>query len=184
MAKIIFYYGTMGSSKTANALMIKHNFEDRGRKAILLKPKIDTRDGARIVRSRVGIESECGIVEEFLKNPVDCDCIIIDEAQFMTAKQVDDFAFYADSFGIPVLCFGLRTDFQGILFEGSKRLMEIADNIEEITTICWCGRKARFSARVLDGVVVKSGGQIMLGGDDKYVPLCRKHFTLEMLSPN
>ena len=181
MAKISFRYGAMGSSKTAQALMIKYNFEEKGKKAILLKPKLEHRDGKTKIKSRIGLESHCMFVEDYLKNVKTCDCIIVDEAQFMTSKQVNELAYIADMLDIPVICFGLRTDFQGHLFAGSKRLFEIADEIEEITTICWCGKKARFNARVVNGQVVKTGAQLQLGGNESYTSLCRKHYNLGQL---
>ena len=181
MAKISFRYGAMGSSKTANALMIKYNFEEKGKKAILLKPKLENRDGATKIKSRIGLESECIYVEDYLSNIILCDCIIIDEAQFLTVEQVDQLVDIADNKDIPIIAFGLRTDFQSHLFEGSKRLIEVADEIEEITTICWCGKKARFNARVVDGKVIKTGDQIQLGGNESYTALCRKHYNLGQL---
>ena len=181
MAKISFRYGAMGSSKTANALMIKYNFEEKGKKAILLKPKLENRDGATKIKSRIGLESECIYVEDYLSNIIPCDCIIIDEAQFLTTEQVDKLVDIADNKDIPIIAFGLRTDFQSHLFEGSKRLIEVADEIEEITTICWCGKKARFNARVIDGKVIKTGDQIQLGGNESYTALCRKHYNLGQL---
>lgn len=181
MAKLSFRYGSMGSSKTANILMIKYNFEEKGKKAILLKPKCENRDGSHKLRSRIGLESDCMFVEDFLKNPTKCDCILVDEAQFLTKKQVNLLSDLVDFEDIPVICFGLKTDFKGNLFEGSKRLMELADEIEEITTICWCGRKARFNARIINGQVVKTGSQFQLGGNDSYTSLCRKHYKLGQL---
>jgi len=184
MAKLSFRYGAMGSSKTANALMIKYNFEEKGKKAILLKPRLENRDGATKIKSRIGIESECVFIEDFLRDIDkynDLDCIIIDESQFMTAEQIDLISDIVDYKDIPVIAFGLRTDFQGNLFEGSKRLLEIADEIQEITTICWCGKKARFNARVINGEVQKTGEQIQLGGNESYTSLCRKHYKLGQL---
>ena len=181
MAKISFRYGAMGSSKTANMLMIRYNFEEKGKKAIVLKPKLENRDGKTKIKSRMGLEAECTFVEDYLNNIVKCDCILIDEAQFLTTKQVDTFVKIADDFDIPVIAFGLKTDFQSHLFEGSKRLLEVADSIEEITTICWCGKKARFNARVINGKVVKTGEQVQLGGNESYVSLCRKHYNLGLL---
>ena len=181
MAKLSFRYGAMGSSKTANILMIKYNFEEKGKTAILLKPKCENRDGDTRIRSRIGLEAECLFVEDFLDNPIECDCILVDEAQFLTKDQVDQLSDIVDIKNIPVICFGLKTDFQSNLFEGSKRLIELADEIEEITTICWCGKKARFNARVIDGKVVKDGEQIQLGGNECYTSLCRKHYKLGQL---
>lgn len=181
MANLSFRFGAMGSSKTANALMIKYNFEEKGKKAILLKPKLENRDGATKIKSRIGLESEAMYIEDFLQDRKACDCIIVDEAQFLTKEQVEALANIVDLFDIPVICFGLKTDFQGNLFEGSKRLLELADKIEEITTICWCGRKARFNARIVNGKIIKDGEQIQLGGNESYTSLCRKHYTYEEL---
>lgn len=181
MAKISFRFGAMGSSKTANMLMIKYNFEEKGKKAILLKPKLENRDGATKIKSRIGLESKCLYIEDYLNDIKLCDCILIDEAQFMTTAQVDEFVKIADTLDIPIITFGLKTDFQGHLFEGSKRLLEVADDIQEITTICWCGKKARFNARVVDGKIVKTGEQLQLGGNESYVSLCRLHYNLGQL---
>ena len=152
-------------------------------------PRTDTRDGERIIRSRIGLEEPCLYVEEFLEyldrpesRTFSClkkksyAAVIVDEAQFLTAQQVDQLSDIVDDFGIPVLCYGLRTDFTGHLFEGSKRLMEIADVIEEVPTVCWCGRRAHYNTRIKDGRVVRTGEQIMLGGNETYVSLCRKHY--------
>lgn len=180
MAKLIFYYGTMGSSKTANALMTKYNYDQKNKKTILLKPQVDTRDGKTIIKSRIGLKDRCTSVEDFLKKDIkQLDVIIIDEAQFLTSKQVDEFAHIVDFLNIPVICYGLKSDYSGKLFNGSKRLFELADEFHEITTICWCGEPARFNARIQDDKVVKSSAnQIMIGGDSLYTPLCRKHFKL------
>ena len=181
MAKLVFKYGAMGSSKTANALMVRYNYMERGKKVLLLKPKIENRDGEKIIRSRIGLEAECEYVEDVIEEPEynglsEYDAIIVDEAQFLTGKQVDRLSDIVDNFDIPVLCFGLRADFRGNFFSGSQRLMEIADSIEEIKTICWCGRKATFNARLKDGKVIYTGQQVMMGGNESYIPLCRKHY--------
>ena len=189
MAKLYFRYGAMGSSKTANALMVWFNYKEKGQVPVLLKPRTDTRDGERIIRSRIGLEEPCLYVDEFLEyldrpesRTFSClkkksyAAVIVDEAQFLTAQQVDRLSDIVDDFGIPVLCYGLRTDFTGHLFEGSKRLMEIADVIEEVPTVCWCGRRAHSNTRIKDGRVVRTGEQIMLGGNETYVSLCRKHY--------
>ena len=180
MAKLYFRYGAMGSSKTANALMVRYNYLEKGKKVELLKPDIENRDGKMKIKSRVGLEAECKYVStflrEFLSSPYELDAIIIDEAQFMNEKEVEDFAYIVDIFDIPVICYGLRTDFQTKLFPGSKRLLELADVIEEIPTICFCGKKAQFNARIIDGKVALLGDQVMMGGNDSYVSLCRKHY--------
>ena len=179
----------MGSSKTANALMVKYNYEEKGQTPVLLKPRTDTRDGERIIRSRIGLHDKCSFVDEFLTemktegSSIHRDlkekklaAVIVDEAQFLTAEEVDLLSDIVDFFGIPVLCYGLRTDFTSHLFEGSRRLMEIADIIEEVPTVCWCGRRAHYNTRIKDGKIVRTGEQIMIGGNESYVSLCRKHF--------
>jgi thymidine kinase len=179
----------MGSSKTANALMVRYNYKEKGQTPVLLKPRTDTRDGERVIRSRIGLEEPSLYVDEFLEamdkqGSMTYDgirdklyaAVIVDEAQFLSASQVDRLSDIVDDFEIPVLCYGLRTDFTGHLFEGSKRLMEIADVIEEVPTVCWCGRRAHYNTRIKNGQVVRTGEQIMLGGNEAYVSLCRKHF--------
>jgi thymidine kinase len=173
MSKLYFKYGVMGSSKSAQALITKFNYEERGMKVVLYKPSTDTR--SREVSSRIGLKSECIPVEkDDILNSILADVIIIDECQFLTTKQVDELREVVDKYNIPVICYGLRTDFQSHLFEGSKRLLEIADSIEEIKAMCKCGRKAIMSARIVDGKVTKNGEQIDIGGNEKYVPMCHK----------
>ena len=188
MAKLYFRYGAMGSSKTANALMVRYNYKEKGQTPVLLKPRTDTRDGERVIRSRIGLEEPCLYVDEFLEamdkqGSMTYDgirdklyaAVIVDEAQFLSASQVDRLSDIVDDFEIPVLCYGLRTDFTSHLFEGTKRLLEIADVIEEVPTVCWCGRRAHYNTRIKDGQVVRTGEEIMLGGNETYVALCRKH---------
>ena len=177
MAKLYFRYGAMGSSKTANAIMVQYNYVERGQKVLMVKPRLDTRDGERIVRSRCGLETKCVFIEEVMTMDVSpYDCVIVDEAQFLTKAQVERLVHIVDTLNVPVIAYGLRTDFQGNFFEGSMWLMAWADTIEEVKTICWCGRKAICNARVVDGKVIKEGDQILLGGSSQYVSLCRKHF--------
>ncbi|HPT77478.1 MAG TPA: thymidine kinase [Candidatus Atribacteria bacterium] len=178
MAKLYFRYGAMGASKSANALMVKHNYMERGQEALLVKPAVDARDGEKIIRSRIGVQCECELVENLDKMDLKrYSCIIVDEAQFLTKEQVMKLVYIVDELNIPVICYGLRTDFKGELFEGSKALMEVADTIEEIKTICFCGRKATMNARFDEnGNVIKTGEQIVLGANDKYIALCRKHW--------
>ena len=179
MAKLYFKYGAMGSSKTANALITKFNYEERGMKVWLIKPSIDDRDGADAVRSRIGLCERAYVVtpdidlfEEFLKIR-DHHVIIADECQFFTSNQIDQFRRIVDQLDIPVLCFGLRTDFLTHLFEGSRRLFEVADSVNEIKTICSCGNKAIVNARIDgSGKVVTEGGQILIGGNDSYIAMC------------
>ena len=184
MAKLTFRYGAMGSSKTANAIMVQYNYRERGQNALLLKPRLDDRDGARVVRSRSGLSAPCRYVEEL--DALDLSgvhCLIVDEAQFLTKAQVQRLADIVDDLDIPVICYGLRADFQGNLFEGSQWLLTWADNIEEVRTVCWCGKKATANARLMDGRVVRSGAQIVLGGSERYVALCRRHWRRGELAP-
>ena len=184
MAKLYFRYGAMGSSKTANAIMVQYNYQERGQNALMLKPRLDNRDGARVVGSRSGLTAPCRFVEEMDEFDLSAyNCIIVDEAQFLTKAQVQRLVDIVDDMDIPVICYGLRADFRGNLFEGSHWLMAWADTIEEIKTVCWCGRKATTNARLLNGCVVKSGEQIVLGGNESYVALCRKHWAKGELAP-
>jgi len=184
MAKLYFRYGAMGSSKTANAIMVQYNYRERGQNALMLKPCLDNRDGARIVGSRSGLSAPCYYVEELDTLDLTAyDCIIVDECQFLKKAQVQQLVDIVDKLNIPVICYGLRADFQGNLFEGSTWLMAWADTIEEIKTVCWCGRKATFNTRVFNGKVVKEGEQILLGGDESYVALCRRHWSSGELAP-
>jgi len=185
MAKLYFKYGAMGSSKTAQALITKYNYEENDMKVWLLKPSADTRDGVNILRSRVGLEAEVEIAtpavniydrfkEGFAGN---CDAVIVDECQFLTMEQIDQLRSIVDDFNVPVMCFGLRTDFRTKLFPGSLRLMELADNIEEIKTMCDCGSKATVNARVNDGYIVTEGAQVVLGGNDCYIAMCHRCYV-------
>lgn len=179
MAKLYFKYGAMGSSKTANALITKFNYEERGMNVWLIKPSVDDRDGADVIRSRIGLEQRAQVItpstdvyEEFRRHS-GIHAVIADECQFFTARQIDQLRRIVDELDIPVLCFGLRTDFLTHTFEGSHRLFEIADSISEIKTICTCGKKAVVNARIDgEGRVVTEGGQILIGGNDSYVAMC------------
>lgn len=179
MAKLYFRYGAMGSGKTANALMVKYNYEEQGQKALLVKPGVDKRFGERTLYSRIGLQSECALFHDLSDELVkDYHCIIIDEAQFLSRSQVDYLVHVVDDLNIPVVCYGLRADFRGELFEGSERLLAFADTIEEVKTICWCGKKATFNTRFDEnGVVLKEGAQIVLGANNNYIGLCRKHWS-------
>ena len=182
MAKLYFKYGAMGSSKTAQALITKYNYEENDMKVWLIKPSADTRDGAAIIRSRIGLEAKCEIAtpdtdiyERFRATRMGtCDVIIADECQFLTVAQIDQLRAIVNDFSVPVLCFGLRTDFQTKLFPGSLRLMELADCIEEIKTMCDCGAKATVNARISDGYIVTEGAQVVLGGNDCYIAMCHR----------
>ena len=183
MAKLYFKYGAMGSSKTAQALITKYNYEENDMKVWLIKPSADTRDGKAILRSRIGLEAEVEVMtpetdiakryEELLDEHF--NAVIVDECQFFTEKQIDQLRSIVNDHGVPVMCFGLRTDFQTKLFPGSRRLMEVADTIQEIKTMCDCGAKATVNARI-DGLghIVTEGAQVVLGGNDSYIAMCHK----------
>ena len=184
MAKLYFKYGAMGSSKTAQALITKFNYEERGMTVWLVKPALDDRDGADMLRSRIGLEAAAEVIPagadirqrwQARGGNGKYDVIITDEAQFFTPEQIEAFRDIVDEENVPVLCFGLRTDFQTHTFPGSKRLLELADSLTEIKTICTCGAKATVNARLTaDGRVVTAGQQVLLGGNDSYVAMCHK----------
>ena len=181
MAKLYFKYGAMGSSKSAQALITQFNYEELGMKVWLIKPSIDDRDGKNIIRSRIGLQREAQVITpeedilETFRTIPDVDVIIADEAQFFTPAQIDQLRTIVDDEDLPVLCFGLRTDFLTHFFPGAQRLMELADSVTEIKTVCACGRKATVNARIgTDGKIVTEGGQILLGGNDSYVAMCHK----------
>ncbi len=175
--KMYYYYGVMGSSKTANALMTKFNLEEHGQKVLLLKPSVDNRDGITTVKSRIGISCEAILIgqedniTDILKDYDEFNVIIVDEAQFLSKSQVDQLRNLIDD-NITVMCYGLKTDYMGNLFEGSKRLLEVSDSIREIKSLCSCGRKAIMNARYNNGKILYSGSQIDIGGNDKYKALC------------
>ena len=181
MAKLYFKYGAMGSSKSAQALITKFNYEEKGMSVWLIKPSVDTRDGADIIRSRIGLEAhahiilpEENIVERYRQAGTH-DVIIADESQFFTPEQIDQLRELVDEEELPVLCFGLRTDFLTNFFPGARRLMELADSLTEIKTVCACGRKATVNARIdAEGNVVTQGSQVFLGGNDSYIAMCHK----------
>ena len=181
MAKLYFKYGAMGSSKSAQALITQFNYEERGMTVWLIKPSIDDRDGANVVKSRVGLFREADVIapEDDLLSRYRVaghkDVIIADEAQFLTPQQIDQLRQIVDEADIPVLCFGLRTDFLTHLFPGSQRLMELADSITEIKTICSCGAKATVNARLdPQGNVLTQASQLFLGANDSYVAMCHR----------
>ena len=184
--KLYFRYGTMGSAKTALLLTTAYNFEERGMRYVCLKPVIDTRDTVNVIKSRIGIQRECRWIyhetdlyrlatELFAEIEAVIDWFLVDEAQFLTAEQVDQLARVVDDFGCNVICYGLRTDFQSRLFEGSRRLFEIADTIDEVKSTCTCGRKTIINARIdRNGDFVDQGEQVEIGGDERYIAVCRK----------
>ena len=188
MAKLYFRYGAMGSSRTANALMVEYNYRERGKKALLTKPAADTRDGEKIVSSRMGLKENCIWMEEVMEMPeseiLKYDCMIVDEAQFCSKEQVEFMVHLVDDCNLPVICYGLRADFRNNLFPGSMWLLAWADQIEEIKTVCWCGRAAKCNARFNQNGIVREGEQVVLGGNDSYVALCRKHWREGNLGPD
>ena len=182
MAKLYFKYGAMGSSKTAQALITKYNYEENDMRVWLIKPSADTRDGMQLLRSRIGLAAtvevmapEMDVYDLFRKTKAGrCDVVIVDECQFLTEAQIDQLRAIVNDYNVPVMCFGLRTDFQTKLFPGSRRLMELADCIEEIKTMCDCGSKATVNARISDGYIVTEGEQVVLGGNDCYIAMCHR----------
>ena len=182
MAKLYYKYGAMGSSKTAQALITKFNYEERNMKVWLIKPALDDRDGAEVLRSRIGLESVCdpigtddNVYDLFKSRHSDVDVIIADECQFFTEAHIEQLREIVDRQQIPVMCFGLRGDFMTRLFTGSRRLFELADSIAEIKTVCSCGEKAIINARLDDeGNVITEGSQVLLGGNDRYLAMCHK----------
>lgn len=189
MAKLYFRYGVMGSSKSANALMVRYNYEERGQNALMVKPALDQREGESVVNSRIGLNYACIWFEELEKMSAEdikaYQCVIVDEAQFLTCAQVDYLTEIVDDMNVPVICYGLRADFSGHLFPGSEALLACADIIEEVKTICWCGKKAICNARFdANGVVLKEGEQVVLGANDCYIGLCRRHWKAGDLGPD
>ena len=186
MAKLYFKYGAMGSSKSAQALITKYNYEENDLSVWLIKPSADTRDGANILRSRIGLQAKAEIMTpdmdifaRFTKTQAGkCHVVIVDECQFLTPEQIDQLRAIVNEFSVPVLCFGLRTDFQTKLFPGSLRLMELADVLEEIKTMCDCGAKASVNARIdAAGHIVTQGAQVVLGGNDSYIAMCHRCYV-------
>lgn len=191
MAKLYFYYSAMNAGKSTNLLQSAHNYEERGMKTLLYTPIIDNRYAVGLIRSRIGIERKCTIfdssynfhthIKELVAKDNKIKCILIDEAQFLTKKQVLELSDVVDSLGIPVLTYGIRTDFQGELFTGSEALLAIADELVEVKTICRCGRKAAMNMRINpDGSAVINGNKIAIGGNELYISMCRRCFKNEI----
>lgn len=186
MAQLYFNYASMNAGKSANLLTAANNYKERGMGTLLLKPNLDDRDAAKEIVSRVGLRAEANVVThdmdllEFYKwasSQRDIHCVFVDEAQFLTIAQIDQLAKIVDLYHTPVMAYGLRTDFQGNLFEGSMRLLAISDKLVELKGVCHCGRKATMVARIdSTGTAVTKGEQVVTGGEDKYVSLCRKHW--------
>jgi thymidine kinase len=185
VAKLYFYYSTMNAGKSTSLLQSSHNYRERGMRTLVYTAAVDQRGGGR-VHSRIGLSSEArhfgpgtGLYREIAAEHAAgrVSCVLLDEAQFLKRVQVEDLAMVVDRAGIPVLCYGLRTDFRGELFEGSARLLAIADELHEIKTICHCGRKATMVVRVGEGgAVEREGEQVEIGGNERYVSLCRRHW--------
>ncbi len=183
MSKLSFFYGCMNSSKTAQILMTKFSYEQKGYKVLLLKPSIDNRDGEDIIKSRIGLQSKCKIISEDFDKDTFIDyllgnkynIVLIDEAQFLSAKNIDLFKYISVFNNINVICYGLKNDFQTNMFEGSKRLFEIADELIEIKTVCKCGNQAEVNCRLnQDEEIIKDGSQVVIGGNELYEPMCWK----------
>ena len=195
MAKVYFRYAAMNAGKSTQLLQVRHNYHERHQRTLLLKPHVDNREGEDLIAPRIGnISAKVDAilypdtrVRELVEQDVAVrgrlDCVLVDEAQFMTAAQVLELCQVADFMDIPVMCYGLRADFRAELFPGSGALMALADDIEELKTICWCGRKATINARILGGHVLREGPQVLVGGNETYTSLCRKHWQLDQPVP-
>ena len=193
MAQLYYRYSTMNAGKSIELIKVAYNYEERGQRVMTLLPAIDDRYGVGVITSRIGIQREAmlvkddtNILELFLaeKEKGEIDCVLIDECQFLRKHHVEELIEIVDTFNVPVMAYGLKNDFRNQLFEGSYYMLIYADKIEEIKTICWCGRKATMVARVIDGKIVKQGEQIVIGGNDMYVSLCRKHYNDGRLGPD
>ena len=193
LAQLYYRYSTMNAGKSIELIKVAYNYEERGQRVMTLLPAIDDRYGVGVITSRIGIQREAmlvkddtNILELFLaeKEKGEIDCVLIDECQFLRKHHVEELIEIVDTFNVPVMAYGLKNDFRNQLFEGSYYMLIYADKIEEIKTICWCGRKATMVARVVDGKIVKQGEQIVIGGNDMYVSLCRKHYNDGRLGPD
>ena len=193
MAQLYYRYSTMNAGKSIELIKVAYNYEERGKTVMTLTPSVDDRFGEGIITSRIGIQREAiainddtNILELFIKENEKhhIDCVLVDECQFLKKHHVLELVEIVDSFEVPVLAYGLKNDFKNELFEGSYYMLVYADKIEEIKTICWCGRKATMVARVIDGKVVKQGEQVVIGGNDMYISLCRKHYNDGRLGPD
>lgn len=192
MAKLYYRYGAMGSSKTANALMVAFNYEEKGLKPLVLKPRVDSRDGEKIIRSRIGLERPCEFFEDYFQHNLSeterllygYDVVIVDEVQFCSPELVRHMRAVVNDMQIPIICYGLRTDFLLQPFPGSYELCAIADVVQEIKTVCWCGNGANCNARLdAQGRVMRSGEQVVLGGNESYISLCYKHYVEGDIGP-
>ncbi|WP_054639070.1 thymidine kinase [Lactococcus fujiensis] len=184
MAQLYFKFGTMNSGKSIEILKVAHNYKEQGKPILLMTSSLDTRSGVGTVASRIGIAEQAIAINDQMnvfdyvdQLPEKPFCVLIDEAQFLTKKNVYDFARVVDVLNVPVMAFGLKNDFRNELFEGSKYLLLLADKIEEIKTICWyCSKKATMVIRTIDGKPVYEGEQLQIGGNETYIPVCRKHY--------
>ena len=189
MAKMYFRYGTVGSAKTMNLLAVAHNYRHQNKNVLLVKPKMDTRFGTDVIKSRAGMTMDADILVD--EDTVLCEevlggvhCILVDESQFLPSTFIDQLRDISINRDIPVICYGLRTDFKTKLFSGSQRLCELADSIEEVKTTCaFCNRKAIFNIKFVDGVAVKEGPQIELGAEEKYLPACSTCYYEQVEAP-
>ena len=195
LAKIYFRYAAMNAGKSTQLLQVRYNYHERHQRTLLLKPRMDDREGLGFIKPRIGnlvaqvdalVHADTDLyamAEHSLKENGSLDCILIDEVQFISPEQIRQLCRVADFLDIPVICYGLRADFRGELFPGSAALMALADDIEELKTICWCGKKATMNARILDGHVLREGPQVLIGGNEAYTALCRKHWALDQPLP-
>ena len=186
MAQLYYRYSTMNAGKSIEIIKVAHNYEERNKRVLVLIPEVDDRYGVGVITSRIGIQREATVIKEdtnilelFMREDAKekISCVLIDECQFLKKHHVEELVEIVDSCEVPVLAYGLKNDFRNELFEGSYYMLTNADKIEEIKTICWCGRKAIMVARIIDGKFVKQGKQIVIGGNDMYVSLCRKHYN-------
>ena len=193
MAQLYYRYSTMNAGKSIELIKVAYNYEERGKNVLTLVPSVDDRYGVGLITSRIGVQRVALIVKDdtnilslYLRENEKrkIDCVLIDECQFLKKHHVQELVEIVDSCEVPVLAYGLKNDFRNELFEGSYYMLIYADKIEEIKTICWCGRKATMVARVVDGQFVKQGEQVVIGGNDMYVSLCRKHYNDGRLGEN
>ena len=192
MAQLFYKYSTMNAGKSIELIKVAYNYEERGKRVLCLTPKVDTRYGEGMITSRVGLQrhaiavaDDTNILDIFMRENEreKIDCVLVDECQFLKKHHVLELVEIVDTFDVPVLAYGLKNDFRNELFEGSYYMLVYADKIEEIKTICWCGRKATMVARLVDGKFVKQGEQVVIGGNEMYVSLCRKHYNDGRLGP-
>jgi thymidine kinase len=183
MAKLYFRYGTMDSAKTMNLLAVAHNYRQQGKSVVLLKPRLDDRFGGGVIASRSGLEKKVDFLldDDSVLDPeqfAGLDCVLVDEAQFLSPKLVEQLRALTRTHNVPVICYGLRTDFRTRLFPGARRLFELADSIEEVKVTCqYCNRKAIFNMRLIDGVATERGEQVQIGGNESYAPVCHQCYV-------